>query len=431
MNFDEANDYIQHRLSKTTAMGSFGISRTVPPRIRAHCFFSARVADERILGSIREVSDAFGRGELSQSEARHKLRSMLKGSEHDDGTAGIRNLAGKARIDLILTQNKRMAVAVGKYAQDRDPVVEERFPCWKYHAGRNPRSSHKQYDGKVFRKNDPIWQKIYPPWEFNCNCWVENCDEKPESPEIAKKLTPEDPPKSGFQFDPSDAFEDYKVANYQFDSKEPAAILKARSDAEQLKKNELKKMYRDVEARQPGIIEQSDDFWSDLKPEERDLITRYTAGDQFDLNKASRGGADITDAASREMDELSAVLKKAPKYTGGQVYRVLNVYSKGVMDKLADDLDNTIFGLKGFNSASVTMSAAKRYAKDEAKYKVVFHIVRSRNGAFIGQHSWVNTDKEVLFDKKIKFRALHPWEDGYIKKENFDDGFDHIAIVEV
>ena len=71
------------------------------------------------------------------------------------------------------------------------------------------------------------------------------------------------------------------------------------------------------------------------------------------------------------------------------------------------------------------------YADGEMPYKVLFHIVKSRNGAFIGHHSWTQTDKEVLFDRKCKFRALKPWEDGYIKDGIFHDDFIHIALVEV
>ena len=77
------------------------------------------------------------------------------------------------------------------------------------------------------------------------------------------------------------------------------------------------------------------------------------------------------------------------------------------------------------------MDAAKQYANPEAEFKIVFHIVSHRNGAVIGHHSRINTDKEVLFDKKTKFRALQPWEKGYIKDTDFDDGFIHIALVEV
>ena len=429
MTYDDANAFIRERSSKTTSMGSLEISRTVPPKIRAHCFFSARVADDRILSKIREVSDAYSAGQITHADARRTLRNWLRANNQDDGTASIANLASKARVDLILTQNKRMAYAVGKYAQDRDPAVEERFPSWKYHCGRNARDTHFQYDGLVFRKSDPIWRKIYPPWEFNCNCWVENTDEDPSPP--GKIPAPPTPPASGFQFDPSDAFEDYKVGNYQFGQDESRLLAKARIDAQELKKKGLKKMFRHVEDRQPGLIAQADDYWNGLQPEEKDLIFRYTAGDQFDLNRISRGGADMTATAAREMDELSEVLEHAPKYTGGEVYRVINLYSNEDMEKLKENLGSSIFGLKGFNSTSLAMSAAKRYANEKAAYNVVFHIVSHHSGAFIGHHSWVQTDREVLFDKKVKFRALHSGEKGYIKEGTYDDGFVHIALVEV
>lgn len=190
-------------------------------------------------------------------------------------------------------------------------------------------------------------------------------------------------------------------------------------------------MYRDVEDRQPGIIAQADDFWSDLSPEDREVVTRYTASDEFELNRASRGIADMTNERSAEMDKLSSVLVKAPKYTGGAVYRTINLYDDESFKALDEKLNNSIFGLSGFNSTSVSMDAAKHYLNPQAKHKIVFHVVKHRNGAFIGQHSWINTDKEVLFDRKCKFRALQPWEPGYIKEDIVKDGFRHIAIVEV
>ena len=429
MNFNEANDYIKSRVSKTTSLGSHGLSEAVPAKIRAHCFFSARVADDHILAKIREVSDAVSGGTLSQSEAAAKLRLWLRAEGQDNGSKKITNLASKARVDLILSQNQKMALAVGKYAKDRDPVVEERFPSWKYHCGRNARDAHGKLDGKVFLKSDPIWRQIYPPWEFNCNCWVTNSDENPSPP-----LKPEDepkPPASGYAFNPADAFEDYKVDYYQFDTRSEY-VEKARTEAKKLEREKLKVFYGDAEQRQPGIIKQADDYWNSLKPEEKEVVQRYTAGDPLDMNRASRGAVGITDTASKEMDRLSAILEKAPKYTGGKVYRVINLPDDKSFDRLQDELNNGIWGLSGFSSTSLSMETAKtNYAKEDMPYKILFHIVKSKSGAFIGHHSWTQTDKEVLFDRKVKFRALKPWEDGYIKDTDYDDGFIHIALVEV
>ena len=264
--------------------------------------------------------------------------------------------------------------------------------------------------------------------EFNCNCWLTNTDAEPSGKMAASDIQP---PPSGYRFDPSDAFEDYKIDNYEFGKRNDAAIIRAREEARELSRKELKRMYQDVDRRQPGIVEAADDYWGSLTPEERDPIVRYTASDQMDLNNASRGKAEMTDQASDEMDKVSALLDKAPKYTAGNLYRVINLESEKKVVDLQNDLDANIWGLKGFNSTSTTMDAAKKYIDPKQKYQIVFHVVSSRNGAFVGQYSHINTDKEVLFDRKCKFRALQSWEPGYIKTDGWKDGLIHIAIVEV
>lgn len=105
-----------------------------------------------------------------------------------------------------------MAAAVGRYEVGRDPDVEKRWPSWRYISGPNPRDAHAALDGRVFRKSDPVWKRIYPPWEFNCNCDVEDCD---DAPETARPEEYPAPPDSGFKFDPSDAFGSYDLASVQ------------------------------------------------------------------------------------------------------------------------------------------------------------------------------------------------------------------------
>ncbi len=207
--YNGASEWLSKRANLTTVMNSREIAESWTAKARAQAFFAARVAEDRILERLRRVSDAYSRGEIGHAEARTELKRFLRGEGKDDGTNGLRNLASTARLDLILEQNARMAAAVGQYQAGMDPDIRERFPCWRYigSTALNPRDSHARFAGKVFRKDDPIWHKIFPPSDFNCKCSVEDCDDEPDRvPETIE------PPESGFTFDPAHAFEEFDLS---------------------------------------------------------------------------------------------------------------------------------------------------------------------------------------------------------------------------
>ena len=212
--YNGATEWLAKRANLTTVMNSREIAEEWTAKARAQAFFSARVAEEHILERLRSVSDAFSRGEIGLAEARTELKRFLRAEGKDDGKSGLRNLASTARLNLILEQNARMAAAVGQYQAGMDPDILERFPCWRYigSTALNPRDSHARFAGKVFRKDDPIWHKIFPPSDFNCKCSVEDCDDEPDK--APEKI---EPPESGFAFDPAHAFEEFDLTEIQND----------------------------------------------------------------------------------------------------------------------------------------------------------------------------------------------------------------------
>jgi len=203
MTYDAANEWLRKRLNLPTDKSSAQIAADIPEQVRTHSFFSARVAEARVLDRLRQVSDAYSRGELNMAEARTRLKEQLIGEEGYKPGGGLKNLASTARIELILEQNARMAAAVGQYQAGRDPDIEERFPCWRYLGSTAlvPREDHARLIGKVFLKSDPIWRRIFPPSKFGCKCSVEDCDDTPDKP-------PRDlePAEGGYSFNPADAF---------------------------------------------------------------------------------------------------------------------------------------------------------------------------------------------------------------------------------
>ena len=210
--------YLRNRLNMPTDRATRGDdgkqgTEDIAAGIRNRAFFSARVADMRILERIRKISDAYSRGRIGKGEARNLLKDFLKSEGLDDGTASLRNLASTARLNLVLEQNEKMANAVGRYKAMMDPDVMDAFPYVIYHASvgsKHPRPEHRQHDGQVFSKKDPWLLKHWPPSAFGCNCELEECSRKraerlgvqPETPPEKAKFDSDD----GFAFDPSNAF---------------------------------------------------------------------------------------------------------------------------------------------------------------------------------------------------------------------------------
>lgn len=100
------------------------------------------------------------------------------------GWTGEETEAGRAwRARVIYDTNLKTASAAGRYKQMTDPDVLKRRPFWRYIHGYErtpevPRDEHLALDGKVFRADDPIWDKIYPPNGWNCSCGVEPLDDE-------------------------------------------------------------------------------------------------------------------------------------------------------------------------------------------------------------------------------------------------------------
>ena len=230
--------FIANRVNLPTAKSSEEIARDIPAGIRARSFFSARVAEAHILDRFREITDQYNTGKIGRDEARALMRDYARASGKDDGTNAYKNLASTARLNLIIDQNAKMAHAVGEYERMYNESALRMFPYVLYHASvgsKNPRESHQKYDGMIFEKTDPWLRTHTPPWEFGCNCRLEQITAKRagKSPTMIQKPTPPDKvkveSKSGFSFDPSHGFDTHDLTSLHPISR--AAIVKQAEEA--------------------------------------------------------------------------------------------------------------------------------------------------------------------------------------------------------
>jgi F like protein len=193
--FNDTNDWLAARVNVPTGMDSkaLALSKNFQSKVRANCFFSAKVAEAHILDRLRKVSDSYSRGEINLSTARMKLKSFLGGaddvSDQEKPPLGVdldawkeakklSNLASTARLNLILTQNASMARAVGARQVSMDPDMLKRWPYFRYVPSikKNKRPQHKRYYNLVLPKNDPFWDTHTPPSDFACGCSIEDVD---------------------------------------------------------------------------------------------------------------------------------------------------------------------------------------------------------------------------------------------------------------
>jgi len=161
------------------------IAEKVGEETRGRAFFSATITKLSVLDKLKAVCTSIAEGKLNEARGREILRDFLgkqgmgytaPGSPED---RDIRRIESTARLNLIMRQNVAMAHAVGQREVAESDAVMEILPNYKYIAtiDNETRDTHAELNGLVLPKDDPFWDTHYPPWEFNCRCFVIDTDE--------------------------------------------------------------------------------------------------------------------------------------------------------------------------------------------------------------------------------------------------------------
>lgn len=89
-----------------------------------------------------------------------------------EGGAELVQLGSPRRLRTIYQTNLQSSYMAGRKASMEETA--ETHPYWMYIAilDGKTRPSHRALHGKVFRHDDPIWSRIFPPNGFNCRCRV-------------------------------------------------------------------------------------------------------------------------------------------------------------------------------------------------------------------------------------------------------------------
>jgi SPP1 gp7 family putative phage head morphogenesis protein len=142
----------------------------------AKAFTVAKAMRMDVLQSIRdEVTRSLTDGRTF-AQFKKELTPRLKALgwwgkvETEDGKQV--QLGSPYRLRTIYQTNIQSAYQAGHYKRMKEVAAE--VPWWKYVAvmDSKTRPAHKALNGKVFRSDDPVWDRIMPPNGFNCRCTV-------------------------------------------------------------------------------------------------------------------------------------------------------------------------------------------------------------------------------------------------------------------
>lgn len=164
-------------------------------------------------------------------DAVERVRSAVVEDVRDGGTLGefrekVRGVLDKSmlapnRIETLYRTHAGQAMAAGQRAVLDHPLVGDEFPYLLFTATHDERTraSHMELETwgqngtAVYRRDDPIWDVLWPPMEWNCRCnviplsiedaarygsrearrWLQS-GEAPANPEYARRPYPVQPP---------------------------------------------------------------------------------------------------------------------------------------------------------------------------------------------------------------------------------------------
>lgn len=159
------------------------------PELRGRAFTVAGLEAANSLQRVRDEIADYARGQTVEGEAR----------TWDDAKAAIIKVlddahfspkAAERRATLLLRTHAFQAYQAANWrvAQEDDDTTHLQYLATE---DSHVRASHLALNGVILPKNDPFWQKHFPPWEWGCRCRV-----RPMNPDQVDDARAEDAGKA-------------------------------------------------------------------------------------------------------------------------------------------------------------------------------------------------------------------------------------------
>lgn len=294
---------------------------------------------------------------------------------------GIADKAGLAEDGWyaanVYRTNMATFYSAGEYNQQIENIQNK--PYWLYNGISDSRQSKicQELDGKVYKADDEIWGRIYPPNHHMCRSKVTALD-KDDLEEY--KLKVERPPE--------------KIKNMQlgnFKGNPAENYWKSLGKNVEKSSDDLDIFIRDLNIR----------LWTkenNLTEEETSAIIGYVGGDYLAINNELRDGK-LTSKKVKEMVPLiDSGLDKLPSYTG-TVTRSLSLYNKS-FDEFISEIE------KNENKEYLSVTAGKPY-NENSNVQITIESEKGKNIRYFNMD-----EQEIIYPRGSKFKVKKEYRFG-------------------
>lgn len=134
---------------------------------RSQAFSVAGAMSLDILQDVRgEIQKALNKG-TPLGEFQKDVTAMMERKGWSSTLVGAGRLA-PWHLETIYRTNMQSAFMAGQYKENIENAADR--PWWKYQAVMDARTrpAHAKLNGRIYRFDDPFWQKFYPPNGYSC-----------------------------------------------------------------------------------------------------------------------------------------------------------------------------------------------------------------------------------------------------------------------
>lgn len=125
------------------------------------------------------------------------------------------------QLETIFRTQSSLAYGAGRWIADQDPDIQEILWGYEYSTVGDDRvrEEHAILDGTILPKDDPFWQRFWPPNGWNCRCiaipiFADEVDQvdAPEFTDTGEPIAPDE----DFDFNPGEIFDGAVELSYKF-----------------------------------------------------------------------------------------------------------------------------------------------------------------------------------------------------------------------